>query len=180
MSWMDRRTFNRKVAMGLAMLQTLGKAQTREAFQHCATEWSFTSGKAYRDPFNEIDLDVVFRGPSGKEDRIPAFWAGEQSWRMRYAPMAEGNYSWRTVCTDTSNADLHERTGTLVVRPYAGENPLLKHGPVRVRADKRHFEHSDGTPFFWLGDTWWMGLCERMNWPRDIQTLAVDRVRKGF
>jgi uncharacterized protein DUF4038/uncharacterized protein DUF5060 len=177
---MNRRTFNRALATGLAMFPALGRAQAREALQHCVTEWSFASGKAYRDPFNEIELDVVFRGPGGEEDRVPAFWSGQQSWRIRYAPKTPGKYSWRTVCSDTSNADLHGRTGSLDVAPYQGDNPLHKHGPVRVGADKRRFEHADGTPFFWLGDTWWMGLCQRLNWPKDIQTLAADRVRKGF
>jgi len=176
----NRRTFNRSLAMGLALFQRAGKAQTRDALQHCVTEWSFSSGKAYADPFNEIELDVTFKAPGGIEERVPAFWAGDQSWRVRYAPKTTNKYSWRTVCSDTSNADLHGRTGTLDVGPYHGENPLHKHGPVRVSKDKRHFEHADGVPFFWLGDTWWMGLCQRMNWPRDIQTLAADRVRKGF
>ena len=54
------------------------------------------------------------------------------------------------------------------------------HGPLRVSADHRHFTHQDGTPFFWLGDTWWMGLCERLEWPEDFKTLAADRKQKGF
>jgi hypothetical protein len=68
----------------------------------------------------------------------------------------------------------------LEVSPYQGKNPLCIHGPVRVAADRRHFEHLDGTPFFWLGDTWWMGLCKRMRWPEDFQLLAADRLNKGF
>jgi hypothetical protein len=94
---MNRRTFNRNLAMGLAMSQTSGRAQAREALQHRATEWSFNSGKVYCDPFNEIELDVVFRGPSREEDRAPAFWSGEQSWRVRYAQKAAEKYSWRTA-----------------------------------------------------------------------------------
>jgi hypothetical protein len=143
---MNRRTFNRNLAMGLAMFQMPGRSQSREALQHCVTEWSFASGKIYRDPFNEIELDIIFRGPGGDEDRVPAFWAGEQSLRARYAPKAPGKYSWRTVSSDTSNADLHGRTGTLDVAPYQGDNPLHKHGPIGVRADRRYFEHADGTP----------------------------------
>jgi hypothetical protein len=38
----------------------------------------------------------------------------------------------------------------------------------------------DGTPFFWLGDTWWMGLCHRLHWPEEFQQLASDRKQKGF
>ena len=43
----------------------------------------------------------------------------------------------------------------LHVTDYTGDNPLLKHGFLHVAGDKRHFEHADGTPSFWLGDTWW-------------------------
>jgi hypothetical protein len=49
-----------------------------------------------------------------------------------------------------------------------------------VASDRLHFEHEDGAPFFWLGDTWWMGLCKRLCWPEDFQTLVTDRVKKGF
>jgi len=28
--------------------------------------------------------------------------------------------------------------------------PLARHGQIHVAADHRHFEHADGTPFFWL------------------------------
>ena len=179
MSEMNRRTFSR-LALGAAALQSAGNAQTREALQRCVTEWSFSSGRAYREPFNEVELDVIFKRPGGEEDRVPAFWAGGQSWRVRYAPMVPGKHTFRTVASDTSNPDLHGRTGSLDVRPYKGDNSLQQHGPIHVDAGKRHFEHVDGQPFFWLGDTWWMGLCQRMSWPRDIQTLAADRVRKGF
>jgi hypothetical protein len=141
-------------------------------------EWSYSSGKAYVDPFNDVELDVVFTDPQGREQRVPAFWAGEQTWRIRYSPLTAGRYTYRTVASD--QGDLHGRRGTLEVSAYEGSNPLRKHGPIRVAADQRHFEHADGTPFFWLGDTWWMGLCSRLCWPEDFEQLAADRVRKGF
>jgi hypothetical protein len=156
------------------------EAQERFAEQNRAAEWSYTSGKRYADPFNEIELDIVFKAPSGEEHRIPAFWSGGSEWRVRYAAQTSGRYTYRTICSDTSNRDLHDRTGTLTVEPYAGPNSLYRHGFLRVAQDQRHFEHADGTPFFWLGDTWWMGLCNRIHWPDDIQSLAADRVRKGF
>jgi hypothetical protein len=63
---------------------------------------------------------------------------------------------------------------------YEGENQLLRHGAMEVGPDKRHFQYHDGTPFFWLADTWWMGLTKRLSWPEDFQTLLMDRVDKGF
>jgi hypothetical protein len=99
---------------------------------------------------------------------------------VRYAPTETGRYKYRTVSNDTSNTDLHGRTGTLDVQPYSGDNLLYRHGFLRVSKDERHFEHADGTPFFWLGDTWWMALSKRLRWPDDFQTLTADRKRKGF
>jgi hypothetical protein len=49
-----------------------------------------------------------------------------------------------------------------------------------VGASRRFLEHRDGTPFFWLGDTWWMGLTRRLPWPHDFRRLIADRVAKGF
>lgn len=152
----------------------------RHAIQNCATEWSYATAKAYDDPFNDVELDVVFTDPDGRERRVPAFWAGGRTWTIRYATPRVGAHRYRTVCTDAANADLHDQQGTLEVGAYDGDNPLLRHGPLRVSESKRHIEHIDGTPFFWLGDTWWMGLCRRLGWPADFQWLAADRVGKGF
>ena len=41
----------------------------RFATQYVATEWSYTSGQAYADPGNEVELDVVFTDPAGQEMR---------------------------------------------------------------------------------------------------------------
>ena len=150
------------------------------AIQNCMTEWSFASAKSYSDAFNEVTLDVIFTDPDGEEHRMPAFWAGEQTWSIRYAASKVGKYQWRSVCSDESNSDLHGREGTLEVTPYEGDNPLLKRGSLRISDNNRYLEHRDGTPFFWLGDTWWMGLCRRLSWPGDFQTLTADRVQKGF
>ena len=166
-------------ASGAAKLPKSG-ATVQYGTERCAVEWAYYSGKAYADPFNDLELDVVFTDPRGNEQRVPAFWAGEQVWRVRFSPAAAGQYAYRTICSDAANGDLHGQSGTLEVSAYAGDNPLRKHGPVRIAADRRHFEHADGTPFFWLGDTWWMGLCNRLRWPEDFQQLAADRVSKGF
>ena len=55
----------------------------RYGVARCVTEWEYSSGKAYRDPFNEVELDVVFSDTQGAEiQRVPAFWAGDQTWRV--------------------------------------------------------------------------------------------------
>ena len=172
----SRRTFLQASA---AASGATAFAQARQATERRATEWSFTSGKRYPNP-SDIELNVEFTGPQGARYNVPAFWAGDDVWRVRFAAPDAGSYQCRSVCSDAANRDLHGVTSTLQVRPYEGANPLYKRGAPRVSSDKRYLEHSDGTPFFWLADTWWMGLVERMRWPEDFQYLTADRKRKGF
>lgn len=171
-----RRTFF-GITAAAAALPLL--AQNRQAIQHRVTEFMLPSGKAYPDPL-AVEVDVEFTGPSGTNHRMPAFWAGDNVWRVRYAPPVPGAYRCRSVCSDSSNRDLHGVESLLQVSPYTGENPLYQHGPLQVSANKRYLQHADGSPFFWLGDTWWMALAERLRWPEDFAWLAADRKRKGF
>ena len=53
--------------------------------QNCALEWGYSSQKNYSDPFNDVDLNVKITDPDGEEQTVPAFWAGEDIWRVRYA-----------------------------------------------------------------------------------------------
>ena len=181
-SEMSRRSFVKALAISAVANSAASSAvgQERAAASGAPTEWSYVSGSQYSDPFNQVDVDAIITLPSGEEERIPGFWAGGSTWRVRYAPPAPGIYKIRSVCSDTKNRDLHGHEFTLNVEPYSGQNLHYKHGVLKVADDKRHFQHADGTPFFWLGDTWWMGLCKRLSWPDGFETLAADRVQKGF
>ena len=152
----------------------------KTVWQNCVAEWSYLSYKTYANPFSDVEVDVVFTDPAGQTQRVPAFWAGENTWTIRYASPVLGKHEYQTVCSDTANSNLHGQEGVLEVLPYEGTNPLLKHGPLRVASSRRHLEHRDGTPFFWLGDTWWMALCSKLRWPEDFRELTADRVTKGF
>jgi hypothetical protein len=143
-------------------------------------ELTLSSARAYSDPFNQVQLDVVFMDPTGHEFRVPAFWDGGHTWKARYASPLVGTHRFRTECLPPDDSGLNGVAGTVEIAPYTGENPLYNHGPLRVAEDHRHLEHLDGRPFFWLGDTWWMGLCQRLHWPEEFQPLAADRKAKGF
>jgi hypothetical protein len=167
--------------MLICLLQTaVLRAETIDVEANRVVEISFQSTKDYADPFNHVTLDAVFTTPDGRLLRVPAFWAGDRTWRVRYASPLPGIHRYATECSDVTNPALHGIAGEVSVRPYEGDHPLFRHGPIRIGEDRRHFAHADGTPFFWLGDTWWMGLVERLRWPEDFQTLTTDRVDKGF
>ena len=59
---------------------------------------------------------------------------------------------------------------------------FLGNAPITAAVDggKSGMVHRDGEPFYWMGDTWWMGLTTRLDWPAGFHALTVDRVEKGF
>jgi len=141
-------------------------------------EATFESRKSYNDPFNDVDVDVIFS--RGRETwRVPTFWRGGNRWTVRFAPPAPGEYSYCIESTDKTNPDLNGSKGRVKITAYTGGNDLLRHGMLRVSSNKHNFEFADGTPFYWLGDTWWDGLSGRLSW-EGFQTLAADRKAKGF
>jgi hypothetical protein len=143
-------------------------------------EMTFAASRAYSDPFNEVTLDVDFVDPSGHELRVPAFWAGNNVWKVRYSSPTSGTHRFHSECSEARDRGLHGVTGEVDVKPYTGQNPLYLRGPLRVASSRRYLEYADGTPFFWLGDTWWMGLCHRLEWPDEFKILTADRKEKGF
>ena len=141
-------------------------------------ETSYESAKVYSNAFTEVEVDVVFQ-QGDKQWKVPAFWAGDKKWTVRFAPPAQGNFTYRVECSDKANTGLNGKEQALSVKDYTGDNPLLKHGFVQVSPGKTTFVHADGTPFFWLADTWWKNLCKRMTW-EGFQELTADRKAKGF
>ena len=141
-------------------------------------EASYESKQNYAKPFAEVEVNVIF-STGDKQSVVPAFWAGGSKWTVRFAPPVQGEYTFRVQCSDQTNTGLNGGEQALRVAAYTGDNPLLKHGFLRVSANQRHFEHADGTPFFWLGDTWWKCLCKRLTW-EGFRELTADRKAKGF
>jgi hypothetical protein len=174
------------MAMGTVRVSVAGKIKADpkpvpravKAEQWAVFETSFTSSRKYDNPFLDVQVDVVFRR-GDQQWLVPAFWAGNDKWTVRFAPPVQGDYTFQVKCSDPANQMVNGASQTLHVTPYTGDNPLLKHGFLRVAANKRYFEHADGTPCFWLGDTWWKCLCKRITW-EGFQELTADRKAKGF
>ena len=106
----------------------------------------------------EGTTDVRVAGPGGRAWRIPAFHDGGRMTGFRFAAPGPGRYEWAAEGDAAAG-----QGGAFDIEPYPGDNPLYRHGRLRVSADRRRLEHADGTPFFWLADTWWMGLTARLD-----------------
>lgn len=134
-------------------------------------------------PYTEVTFTGRDGDAEGRSYRIAAFWDGGRAWTVRFAPPLSGEWSYQTSSRDSG---LNGKTGTFRCISWTeaekSENPVRR-GFVRVarkgeRAG-RYFVYADGTPFLWIGDTWW-------NWTKkgihlsSFQKLADDRARKGF
>lgn len=151
-----------------------------DTFQNVVLDLDFDAAGTYSDPYNEVELDVVFNGPNAESFIVPAFWDGGRLWKARFAASAVGDWTYETRCSNAADSGLHGRTGSISVSEYTGDNLLLRRGRLRVAPNKRSFQYADGSPFLWLGDTWWMGLTTRLDWPASFRALAADRLAKGF
>ncbi|MHC4432351.1 MAG: DUF5060 domain-containing protein, partial [Planctomycetota bacterium] len=106
------------------------------------------------------------------------FWDGGRRWRVRFSPDELGKWTYKTSCSDKSNAGLHSQSGSFQCRKYRGDLTLFKRGELRLSNNRRYFVHADGTPFFFLSDTVWCGplLSDEDDW----QVFLKDRVAKDF
>lgn len=140
-------------------------------------EGTFESNTEIADPVHEVDLRVEIIAPSGTRRTIPAFWDGGRTWRVRFCPDEIGDWSYTTRSTpDVPGLD--GQAGSFVCVPYDGDNSLYRHGRVGLGASCRHLAHADGTPFFYLADTVWLGPM--MSTPEEWEHYLNDRASKKF
>lgn len=158
-------------------VQPLDNSEENTPVQWRVTELTFTSNKSYASNFNDVDLDVIFVHEDGTKLRIPAFWNKGNSWEVRFAPPLTGNWTYKTVCSDTLNTGLNGKTGNLSVSEYIGDLDIYKHGFIKTTPNTRYFTYADGTPFFYLGDTQWNMPANSI---ANFKTIIDKRVEQGF
>ena len=150
--------------------------ETYDAETWVSNEIVFESEKSYSDPFNDVDVDLLLYG-NGKIYTVPAFWDGGNTWKVRFACPAEGEWFFETVCTDEENSSLHNRTGKVICKKYSGDLDIYKHGFVTTSYGEKYFTYADGTPFFYLGDTHWSMGGEAVDM---VKAICEKRVSQKF
>ncbi|MEX2134518.1 MAG: DUF5060 domain-containing protein [Acidimicrobiia bacterium] len=106
----------------------------------------------FENPFDqrEVSLDASFAGPDGSSYAVPGFWDARDSWRVRFAPPAVGEWEYRVSVTD------HRGTS----RPLSGSFEVVEgdgRGWLQIGSDidpsysPRYLAYSDGTPWYGRG-----------------------------
>ncbi|HYW43298.1 MAG TPA: DUF5060 domain-containing protein [Bryobacteraceae bacterium] len=157
-------------------------------------EVEMTAKTAFANPYVEALPDggkpyvtVAFTGLTGeargKRYAVAGFWDGGQTWKARFAPPAPGEWSWSASSADPGLQGVSGRFEcTAWSDAEKAANPA-RHGFVRVAKSGprpgRYFEYTDGTPFLWIGDTWWPWARRGIPFERARQVID-DRSARGF
>ncbi|MBN1671018.1 MAG: DUF5060 domain-containing protein [Kiritimatiellae bacterium] len=129
-------------------------------------EIKLTARHTYENPYTDVNVTAVFRGPRGTRKTVRAFWDGGKTFIVRFTPTRPG--SWRYTITNDRRDPGLKASGAVQVRPA----PAGAHGFVRVDpAHPYHFVYDDGTRYFMLGTTYY---CIVQN------ALAGDRWKKSI
>jgi hypothetical protein len=155
---------------------------------------TFTAGNTYSNPYGAIPVNgsndllaVTFTGISGEAEgkiiTLLGCWNGGKEWIVNFASPCTGKWRYKSVSADSR---MNGKKGMMEVIPWTQED--LRSNPVRrgfVRVHKgddragRYFEYADGTPFLWVGDTWWNWTKRSIHF-ETYATLVDDRAAKGF
>lgn len=141
-------------------------------------EQSFKSSLVYANPLQDVGVTVTFISPAGQTTAVDGFWDGGKTWRVRFSPDQPGRWSFKASCSDAANPGLDNHSGEFICSAPTGTSRFNRHGPIGVARDHRHFEHADGTPFFWLADSVWDG--GRVSEPQDWEVYAGVRAAQQF
>lgn len=167
----------------LLVLPPHAPAATRSAPSQFIAEWGrfelvLKSTVSYPNPVQNATLSATFVSPQGATNKVFGFWDGGRIWRVRFSPDTPGRWTYTTACSDQSDTGLKNQSGSFVCTAALNKTALDRYGPVRVARDQRHFEHADGRPFLWLGDS--AGEGARRSNLNDWQLYADIRAQQRF
>lgn len=176
-SAMRARWFGPAICTLLAFLATSASAKMTLVAKWGRFEQTFKSSFRYENPLQQCELRAVFVSPIGETNTVFGFWDGGRTWRLRFSPDLPGRWTYHTYCTDAANTGLYNQSGEFLCTSPTGQDRFEQHGPVRIARDHLHFEHADGTPFFWLADVAWNAprLADSRDWVNYTQTRGGQK-----
>jgi hypothetical protein len=150
---------------------------------HAAHVWekqelTFTASRDFANPYTDVTVWVELSGPNFNK-KVYGFWDGGRTFRVRVVATAPGAWKWKSGSLP-ADPGLAGKTGTFSAAEWTAaekqQNPL-RHGFIKPSANNHALEHSDGAPFFAIGDTWYSVGTNRFKWndsdePRPIGPTA--------
>ena len=153
--------------------------EIKKVAQWTTHEINLTATDKYENPYADVDVWAVYTNQNGDSLKRPAFWSGENNWKLRFSPPdANISWSWKTFSSNRNDTGLNGKKGTFESIPYKGNNRLIKNGLLKMSAGHRNVVHQSGRSFLIVGDTPW-ALPFRAT-KEQAEAYAKDRQEKGF
>jgi hypothetical protein len=131
-------------------------------------------GPSDGNPYLDVSFDAIF-SYKAREVRVPGFYDGDGTYRLRFMPDLEGEW---TFVTRSKTKALDGHKGSLSAVAPSADN----HGPVHVR-NKFHFAYADGKPFLSFGTTCYawthQPLSEQEKTLKTLEKASFNKVRFG-
>ena len=165
--------------LGLAVnFQSLMAFQIDTVFVHGVFESSIEISENLENPISDVDIIVRFNGPNGQTFEQLGYWTHDKNYSFRFSPETEGEWEYTVVKKIQSNQETEVSIGKIWVEQNASDLDYKKHGRLRLSENSRYLTYSDGSPFFYLGDTAWEMVWKSTK--SEMNTYINDRAKKGF
>lgn len=149
-------------------------------------ELTFQSSKCYDNPFLDVDVVVIFTNSSGDTISRPAFWDGDNVWKVRFAPTKKGRWNYDLQCSINDDPRFDNGKGYINAVEYKGKSSIYKKGFLKISPNNRYITYNNGDPFFYLADThWFLPLekwdeCNAPDCDSQFKFMVDNRVKQGF
>lgn len=154
-----------------------------------------TAKKKYNNPYVEVPVNnnddglvkVEFKGLTGdaknKVLTLFGFWYGGQTWKVRFAAPETGTWEYKSISEDRGLNNVKGKFEVVDWEDQEKSSNPTRRGLVQVMKTGpqagHFFQYADGTPFLWIGDTWWNWTNKKIKFST-FKTLVDDRAEKGF
>jgi hypothetical protein len=116
-----------------------------------------TAEDQYENPYADVECWVDLQGPDFNK-RIYGFWDGGQLFKVRVTAIGPGEWLWTSGSTASSDPGLNGQKGFFRAMEWTEEEKEAnnnRRGFIQATPNGHALQYADGTPFFFIGDTWW-------------------------
>jgi hypothetical protein len=163
----------KRLAVSFLLISTVAFGAAVERYGMFEANHAATTQPA--NPYKAISATATVIRPDGTLWRVPLFWDGATSWKLRVSPDITGKWSYTVEAND---AGLAKAKGAFEVIASSRKGAIQA-----LPSATAHFARQKGEPFWFLGDTAWGYFTdspEDKHYRAQAEYYVKARVSQGF
>ena len=165
-------TFLKRVHFALVFIAFHAAARPIHVWE--MQELAFTAKNSYKNAYTDVTVWIDLSGP-GFNKRVYGFWDGGNTFHVRLVATGPGVWTWKSG-SRPGDPGLSGKSGSFTAITWTEkektENPL-RHGFLKASENHHALNHTDGTPYFAIGDTWYSLGANRFKWYDDDKERPI-------